>query len=58
VYDREKASAIIKKISDARLRGKRPKLTHAEALIIEKYLDEQHYGGKYVQEETETERKL
>jgi hypothetical protein len=43
MYDREKASAIMQKIADARSRGKRPKLSHAEALIIEKYLDEKHW---------------
>jgi len=39
-YDRTEADAIIKKISDARARCKRPKLSHYEALIIEKYLEE------------------
>lgn len=52
MYDREKASAIIQKISDARKRGKSPKINHAEALIIEQYLNEQHWcrsiGTKYL----------
>jgi len=43
MYDREKALAIIKKIADCRARGKKPKLSHAEALIMEKYLDEQSW---------------
>jgi hypothetical protein len=44
-YDRTEAERIVKKIADARARGKKPKLSHYEALVIEKYLDEQHWCG-------------
>jgi len=44
-YDRTEADRIIKKIADARKRGRKPKLSRYEALVIEQYLDEQHWCG-------------